>query len=243
MGSHMQMEMEMVIQLENVKKMYKAGGLDFWALKGLNLQISKGEMIAIVGKSGSGKSTLLNLLGGIDTPTDGKIIVNGVEINSLRENQLTRFRGENMGFVFQFFQLMPTLTVLENVLMPMDFSKRIPSSKKQARAMSLLVKVGMEAHAQKFPAALSGGEQQRVAIARALANDPDIIFADEPTGNLDSHTADDIFSVLKSLSDEGKSIIMVTHNIELAERCPRIIKISDGEIVEDSAKTRKKETA
>lgn len=224
---------EAVIKLENVKKMYTIGEKGFWALKGLNLQIEKGEFISIVGKSGSGKSTLLNLLGGIDSPTEGRIIVNGKEINGLGENQLSRFRGENIGFVFQFFQLMPTLTVLENVIMPMDFSKRIPASKRKERAKSLLVKVGMGSHIDKFPAALSGGEQQRVAIARALANDPDIIFADEPTGNLDSNTSEDIFKLLKALSADGKSIIMVTHNNELAERCGRTIRISDGRIIED----------
>lgn len=224
---------EAVIKLENVKKMYTIGEKGFWALKGLNLQIEKGEFIAIVGKSGSGKSTLLNLLGGIDSPTEGRIIVNGKEINGLGENQLSRFRGENIGFVFQFFQLMPTLTVLENVIMPMDFSKRIPASKRKERAKSLLVKVGMGSHIDKYPAALSGGEQQRVAIARALANDPDIIFADEPTGNLDSNTSEDIFKLLKALSADGKSIIMVTHNNELAERCGRTIRISDGRIIED----------
>ncbi len=223
-----------VIVLENVKKRYTVGEKDFWALRGLDLKINPGEFIAIVGKSGSGKSTLLNLLGGIDTPTEGRILVNDKEINLLKERQLSRFRGENIGFVFQFFQLMPTLTVLENVIMPMDFSKRIPSSKRRERAKALLVKVGMEAHIDKFPAALSGGEQQRVAIARALANDPDIIYADEPTGNLDSNTSEEIFTLLKSLTEEGKNVIMVTHNNELAERCKRIIRISDGQIIEDT---------
>lgn len=227
-------EKEVVIKLENVRKMYTIGEKGFWALKGLDLQIKKGEFIAIIGKSGSGKSTLLNLLGGIDSPTEGRIIVNSKEINSLGESQLSRFRGENIGFVFQFFQLMPTLTVLENVIMPMDFLKRIPASKRKERAKSLLSKVGMEAHADKFPSALSGGEQQRVAIARALANDPDIIFADEPTGNLDSNTSEDIFQLLKGLTADGKNVIMVTHNNELAERCGRTIKISDGRIIEDT---------
>jgi putative ABC transport system ATP-binding protein len=224
---------ETLIQLENVKKLYTLGEKGFWALKGVNLQITRGEFIAIVGKSGSGKSTLLNLLGGIDSPTEGRIIVNGKAINGLREDQLSRFRGENIGFVFQFFQLMPTLNALENVLMPMDFSKRIPASERRKRAINLLTKVGMESHADKFPSALSGGEQQRIAIARALANNPDIIFADEPTGNLDSNTSEDIFLLLKSLTDDGKNVIMVTHNQELAERCQRIIKLCDGQIIED----------
>lgn len=223
-----------VIKLENVKKMYTTGEQSFWALKGLNMHIEKGEFIAIVGKSGSGKSTLLNLLGGIDSPTEGRIIVNGKEISSLGENQLSRFRGNNIGFVFQFFQLMPTLSVLENVIMPMDFLQRIPALKRKERAKSLLEKVGMGAHSDKFPSALSGGEQQRVAIARALANDADIIFADEPTGNLDCNTSEDIFHLLKALTADGKNIIMVTHNNELAERCGRIIRISDGRITLDT---------
>lgn len=224
---------ETVIKLEHVKKMYTLGEKGFWALKGIDLEIAKGEFTAVVGKSGSGKSTLLNLLGGIDSPTEGRIIVNGNVINGLKENQLSRFRGENIGFVFQFFQLMPTLTALENVLMPMDFLKKIPASKRRERASLLLKKVGMEGHANKFPSSLSGGEQQRIAIARALANNPDIIFADEPTGNLDSNTSEEIFQLLKSLTDEGKNVIMVTHNNELAKRCKRTITISDGEITED----------
>lgn len=232
-------EKETVIKLEKVKKMYTIGEKGFWALKGVDLQIEKGEFIAIVGKSGSGKSTLLNLLGGIDSPSEGRILVNGKEINGLKENHLSRFRGENIGFVFQFFQLMPTLTVLENVIMPMDFSKKIPASKRAERAKTLLLKVGMGAHANKFPSALSGGEQQRIAIARAMANDPEIIFADEPTGNLDSNTSEDIFQLLKSLTVDGKNVIMVTHNNELAVRCGRTIKISDGLIIKD---THNKET-
>jgi len=222
-----------LIKLENVKKAYSVGKKEFLALKGIDLNINKGEFLAIVGKSGSGKSTLLNLLGGIDTPTEGSIIINGNELNGMKENQLSHFRSENIGFIFQFFQLMPTLTVLENVLMPMDFSNKIPSSKRREKAEMLLNKVKLISHADKFPSSLSGGEQQRVAIARALANDPDIIFADEPTGNLDSNTAEEIFILLKSITEEGKNVIMVTHNNELAERCNRIVKISDGQIVED----------
>lgn len=223
-----------VIELENVTKKYTLGEKSFLALQGVNLRMEKGECIAIVGKSGSGKSTLLNLLGGIDTPTEGRIMINGKEISGLGEKQLSRFRGENIGFVFQFFQLMPTLTVLENVIMPMDFTNRIPATQRKERAISLLTKVGMESHFHKFPSALSGGEQQRVAIARALANDPDIIFADEPTGNLDTHTSNAIFELLNSLTTDGKNVIMVTHNNELAERCGRTIKISDGRILEDT---------
>lgn len=222
-----------VLRVENVVKQYEIGEKGFLALKGVDLTVNKGEFLAIVGKSGSGKSTLLNLLGGIDKPTLGKIIINGNEISSMGENRLSRFRGENVGFVFQFFQLMPTLTVLENVMMPMDFSGKIPASERKERVLMLLSKVGVSNHAYKFPSALSGGEQQRVAIARALSNDPEIILADEPTGNLDSQTADDVFSLLENLTLEGKNVIMVTHNAELAEKCGRIIRIRDGLIVED----------
>lgn len=222
-----------IIKLKNVKKSYNIGGKEFWALKGINIDINRGELLAIVGKSGSGKSTLLNLLGGIDTPTEGSIVINDNELNGMKESQLSHFRSENIGFIFQFFQLMPTLTVLENVIMPMDFSNKISSSKRRERAEMLLSKVNIISHADKFPCSLSGGEQQRVAIARALANDPDIIFADEPTGNLDSNTTEDIFDLLKSITEGGKNVIMVTHNNELAERCNRIVRICDGQIVED----------
>lgn len=227
---------DVVIKMANVKKMYTIGENGFWALNGINLEMKKGEFIAIVGKSGSGKSTLLNILGGIDTPTEGSIVINGERIDRFSENQLCRFRGKNIGFVFQFFQLMPTLTVLENVIMPMDFINYDPTFIKRERAMTLLSKVGLESQADKFPSSLSGGEQQRVAIARALANDPDIIFADEPTGNLDSNTTEDIFNLLSSLADEGKCLIMVTHNNELSERCGRIVRLKDGCVIEDIQK-------
>lgn len=225
---------QQVIRIENVKKKYRIGDNLFWALKGVNLKVERGEFVAVVGKSGSGKSTLLNLLGGIDVPTEGEILINDTPINRLSERKLSRFRGDSIGFVFQFFQLMPTLTVLENVMMPMDFSNKIPASLRKERATSLLARVGMDSQADKFPSALSGGEQQRVAIARALSNDPDIIFADEPTGNLDSNTSKEIFLLLKSLSEDNKCVIMVTHNNELADLCDRIIRICDGLIVEDT---------
>jgi putative ABC transport system ATP-binding protein len=225
---------DVIITMNNVGKKYNMGENEYWALKGINLRVNKGDFIAIVGKSGSGKSTLLNLLGGIDKSTEGGIFINGREVNNLRENQLSRLRGESIGFVFQFFQLIPSLTVLENVIMPMDFYRKIPRSQRKERAEMLLAKVGILNQAGKFPATLSGGEQQRVAIARALANNPQIILADEPTGNLDSRTAEDVFNLLESLTSEGKNVIMVTHNDELAARCGRIIRIRDGMIIEDS---------
>jgi putative ABC transport system ATP-binding protein len=229
-----QTDTDITISVRRVRKLYKAAGDGYWALRGVDLEVSRGEFIAIVGKSGSGKSTLLNLLGGIDKQTEGTVVVGGKALGNMSENQLSRFRGQNIGFIFQFFQLMPTLTCLENVMLPMEFLKKINAAERRQRADGLLKKVGIFEQANKFPAALSGGEQQRVAIARALANDPAIIFADEPTGNLDSQTSEDIFCMLKALAKEGKSVVMVTHNDDLAARCDRIVRIRDGEIVSDS---------
>jgi putative ABC transport system ATP-binding protein len=229
---------EKIIAVREVRRKYELGEKGFWALKGVNLNIMQGEFIAIVGKSGSGKSTLLNLIGGLDRPTEGKISFDGKELNSFSENKLSRLRGENIGFIFQFFQLMPTLTVLENIMMPMEFSKNIPSSKRKVRAEQLLLEVGILDQADKFPSALSGGEQQRVGIARAMANDPKIILADEPTGNLDTQTTEEIFRLLETLVSEGKCVIMVTHNEDLAKRCDRLIRIQDGMIIEDALSDR-----
>ncbi len=222
-----------VIRVTNAGKTYGSGELGFEALKGVTADFSEGEFVAIAGKSGSGKSTLLHLIGGIDTPTKGSVVVAGNDLSHMDENHLSGFRRDNVGFVFQFFQLMPTLSVLENVVLPMDFSRRLSPSARRERALELLGKVGMYSHAGKFPASLSGGEQQRVAIARALANDPAILLADEPTGNLDSRTAEDVFLLLESLAAEGKLIVMVTHNEELAGRSSRRINIHDGRIVSD----------
>lgn len=222
-----------VIGVTNAGKTYGTGELGFEALKDVTIEFGEGEFVAIAGKSGSGKSTLLHLIGGIDTPTRGSVIIAGNDLSHMSENRLAKFRRDNVGFVFQFFQLMPTLTVLENVVLPMDFSRRMTTAARKARAEELLGKVGMYSHAGKFPASLSGGEQQRVAIARALANDPAILLADEPTGNLDSRTAEEVFVLLESLAAEGKSIVMVTHNEELAGRASRRINIRDGQIVSD----------
>lgn len=222
-----------MICAKSLGKIYRTGEVGYEALKSVTVDIDEGEFVSIVGKSGSGKSTLLHLLGGIDTATSGGITVAGNDLHRMDENRLSRFRRDNIGFVFQFFQLMPTLTVLENVILPMDFSRRMTPAKRRERALAMLDKVGMSSHKDKFPASLSGGEQQRVAIARALSNDPAIILADEPTGNLDSRTAEDVFLLLSSLAEEGKSIVMVTHNEELANRTTRRIYLQDGRIVSD----------
>ena len=227
-----------VIRIENVVKEYIIGEKGFLALKDVNLTVIKGELLAIVGKSGSGKSTLLNLLGGIDKPTTGKIIINENEISSMGENRLSRFRGENIGFVFQFFQLMPTLTVLENIIMPMDFLRKIPANKRKERALMLLSKVGVSDQAYKFPSSLSGGQQQRVAIARALSNDPKIILADEPTGNLDSRSTREVMKYFAHINNEvGTSILMVTHDTFAASYCNRAVLLKDGEFAVEIKKT------
>lgn len=223
-----------MIHTENLGKTYGTGSVGYEALKNVAVDIYEGELVSIVGKSGSGKSTLLHLLGGIDTATNGIVTVAGNDLHRMDENRLSGFRRDNVGFVFQFFQLMPTLTVLENVILPMDFSRRLRPKDRKEHAMKLLNDVGMRSHVDKFPSELSGGEQQRVAIARALANDPPILFADEPTGNLDSRTSEDVFELLSSLARQGKSIVMVTHNEELASRTTRKINIHDGQIVSDT---------
>ncbi|MFO0580581.1 MAG: ABC transporter ATP-binding protein [Polyangia bacterium] len=203
-------------------------------LRDIDLTIGAGQLVTLVGKSGSGKSTLLNLIGGIDRPTTGSVVVSDTALESLGEAQLARFRGHTIGFVFQFFQLLPTLTVLENVMLPMDFAGTIPIGGRQARALSLLERVGVAAHAGKLPAALSGGEQQRVAIARALANDPRIVLADEPTGNLDSATAKEVIGLLRALAADGKTVLVVTHDTDIAGLADRTLRIADGRVVADS---------
>lgn len=220
-----------MIQLEGITKVYRSKGRETSALKSINLEIATGEYIAIVGRSGSGKSTLLNLISGIDHPSDGAIKVNGELISQMNESQLASWRGRNIGIVFQFFQLIPTLTILENLRLAMEFVNVIPKSERKARAMKLLKEVGIEGHADKLPATLSGGEQQRAAIARAMANNPSIIIADEPTGNLDSKTAATIKAFFHSLSRKGKTIILVTHDIGATEGTDRIISLMDGEII------------
>ena len=222
-----------LIELRGVQKAYKTVAGDYLVLKGIDLSFQGGEFISIIGKSGSGKTTLLNMITGIDRPTSGEVWVNGTPLHQLSEGQMARWRGRNLGIVFQFFQLLPTLSILENILLAMDFAGKIPSAERKTRALYLLDLVGLADHAYKLPLALSGGQQQRVAIARALANDPPIIIADEPTGNLDSKTAESVFELFNQLVAQGKTIIIVTHDSGLAKRTHRTALIADGEIVNE----------
>jgi putative ABC transport system ATP-binding protein len=225
-----------LVELRRVEKVYTGAAGEFAALRGVSLQLERGELTAVVGKSGSGKSTLLNILTGIDRPTAGEVWVDGTPLHLLSEGQLAVWRGHEIGIVFQFFQLLPALSVVENVMLPMDFGNTFPR-RQHARAMQLLEQVGMSEHARKLPSALSGGQQQRVAIARALANDPPILVADEPTGNLDSQTAEAVFQLFAALARQGKTIVMVTHDPELARRATRILRIVDGRILREEQQT------
>jgi putative ABC transport system ATP-binding protein len=220
----------LILTLQDVSKEFQSKERKFIALKNINLTIEKGEYLAITGKSGSGKSTLLNMITGIDHPTSGIINFNGNSINKLSETKLAKWRGENIGIVFQFFQLIPTLTIKENLLLAMEFVNVIPKSDRLKRINDLLQQVGIAEHANKMPSSLSGGEQQRAAIARALANNPEIIVADEPTGNLDSKTADSINALFSSLANSGKTVIVVTHDKNSTAKYHRIVNLLDGEI-------------
>ncbi len=222
-----------LISLKDVVKTYDTGGVPFTALKGVSLEVNAGEFIGLIGKSGSGKTTLINMITGIDHPTSGTVDIGGAAVHGLNENRLAIWRGKTVGVVFQFFQLLPTLTVIENVMLPMDFCNVYRVEDRPEIAMGLLKQIEMADQAHKLPSALSGGQQQRVAIARALANDPPIIAADEPTGNLDSKTADAVFSAFEELVAGGKTIVMVTHDNDLASRVTRALHVADGEIVED----------
>jgi putative ABC transport system ATP-binding protein len=224
-----------LVDLRQVKKAYRMPAGDFYALKGIDLQIQAGEFLAVVGKSGAGKSTLINMITGIDRPTSGEVRVGPCAVHEMSEDQIAVWRGQNVGVVFQSFQLLPMLTCAQNVMLPMDFANRYRSLKeRRERALYLLEQVGIPEQADKLPSAVSGGQRQRVAIARALANDPMALAADEPTGNLDSKTADAVFGVFERLVDEGKTILMVTHDRELASRVGRVVQIADGEIVAEA---------
>ncbi len=222
-----------LITVSNVVKSYMTDSGEFTALKGVNLEVEAGEFVAVIGKSGSGKSTLSNMITGIDRPTTGEVWVDGTAVHGLNEGEMARWRGRNIGVIFQFFQLLPMLTVAQNIMLPMDFCKTYPKNERLERAKYLLDLVELGHTAEKFPTALSGGQQQRVAIARALANDPSILVADEPTGSLDSKTADSVFKLFEELVyKQNKTIFMVTHDNDLADRVSKVVTVSDGQIVE-----------
>ena len=219
-----------LIELRRVTKAYDVAAGKFLALKEVDMQVDAGEFVAVVGKSGSGKSTLINMITGIDNPTSGELLVASAAVHELDQEQLAVWRGKSVGIVFQFFQLLPTLTVAENIVLPMDFCNTYPSRERRERALSLLEKVGIAEQADKLPADLSGGQQQRAAIARALANDPPLIVADEPTGNLDSHTSDAVMQLFADLAAEGKTVVMVTHERDLTRYFTRSIMLVDGTV-------------
>jgi len=222
-----------LLEVHNLTKRYKTAAGETPALNSVQFSISQGEFVAVIGKSGAGKSTLVNLISGITQPTSGEIYFQQQPIHNLTEDEKALWRGKHLGIVFQFFQLLPSLNLIENITMPMDLCHSFPLRQQKARALHLLEQVGIVEHAYKHPAKISGGQQQRVAIARALANDPELIVADEPTGNLDSRTAAEIFDLFASLVDQGKTILVVTHDKEIKKYATRIIELVDGEIAGD----------
>jgi putative ABC transport system ATP-binding protein len=222
-----------LVQIKNVTKHFTSGEVDIPVLNGIDLTIRLGEFVAIVGPSGNGKSTLLNMVTGIDHPTSGDVIINNQSLNALNENQLAIWRAFHIGIIFQFFQLLPSLNLLQNTILPMDFLARLPRRERRQRAEELLHLVGLADQMYKLPSQVSGGQQQRAAIARALANDPPLIVADEPTGNLDVKTSEDVFNLFSHLVDQGKTLMMVTHNEQLACKVPRTIEIRNGYVVRD----------
>jgi putative ABC transport system ATP-binding protein len=226
-----------VIRVRDAVKTYDLAAGTFTALAGVSLDIDAGEFVAVVGKSGSGKTTLLNLLAGIDRPTGGEITVAGTDVHALSESRLAEWRGRTVGLVFQFFQLLPTLTVAENVMLPMEFANRVAPGERRDRTLELLARVGIEDQAGKVPASLSGGQQQRAAIARALANDPPVLLADEPTGNLDSATGIAVLDLFADLSREGRTVVIVTHERDVQQFATRRITLADGH-VQESAEVR-----
>ncbi len=223
-----------IIEVKNVVKRFPVGDEEITVLKGISTAVHQGEFVCIVGPSGNGKSTLLNMITGIDHPSEGEVIVTGQPVHTLSEDQLAAWRGEHLGIIFQFFQLLPALNLLQNVVLPMDFVKKLTPKQRRERAMHLLETVGLADQARKLPAQVSGGQQQRAAIARALANDPPLLVADEPTGNLDTQTSEDVFQLFGRLVDQGKTMVMVTHSRSLAARLPRTIEIRDGRIFSDT---------
>jgi len=226
---------EPIVQVCDLVKSYQVGDDEVTVLKGISFSAAQGEFISIVGPSGNGKSTLLNMITGIDRPNDGEVFVAGQEVTRMSEDALARWRGGNVGIIFQFFQMLPSLTLLNNVVLPMELAGKYPPKERRPRAMELLEMVGLADQAHKLPGAVSGGQQQRAAIARALANDPPLLVADEPTGNLDSAAARSVFGLFHKLAERGKTILMVTHDKELAAQVPRKIEILDGRIRLDQA--------
>jgi putative ABC transport system ATP-binding protein len=224
-----------LIDLRGVFKTYETGAGGVTVLKDINLQVQSGEFVSVVGPSGSGKSTLLNMITGIDRPTEGEVYIGGEAVHELSENQLAGWRGRNVGVIFQFFQLLPTLTALENVMLPMDFCNVYRRRERPEQAMHLLEQVDIAEHADKLPSALSGGEQQRAAIARAMANDPPLIVGDEPTGNLDTTTANEVFDLFESLVGQGKTLMVVTHDRSLSSRTERVLHLLDGRLHKDQS--------
>jgi putative ABC transport system ATP-binding protein len=224
--------MQPVVELRAASRSYPVAAGAFLALADVDLAIAAGELVAIVGKSGSGKSTLVNLIAGLDRPTAGRVRVAGTELAGLGESALAAWRGRHVGVVFQFFQLLPTLTIAENVALPIELARTLRAGEARARARDLLAQVGIADQADKLPAALSGGQQQRAAIARALANDPPLVIADEPTGNLDSQTADAVLALLAGLTRAGKTVVTVTHERDLARRADRVVTLADGKVVD-----------
>lgn len=224
-----------LVECRSISKLYVSAGEQFHALRDVSLDIGSSECVAVMGRSGSGKTTLINLLTGIDSPTSGEILVHGRAVHDMTQEQLAVWRGSTVGVVFQFFQLLPTLSVLENVMLPMDFCDTFPRALRRDRAMGLLERLGIPEQARKRPADLSGGQQQRAAIARALANDPPLLVADEPTGNLDSSTAHAVMGLLASLAEDGKTVLTVTHDREMDRYFTRTIALQDGAVVSDTA--------
>ena len=222
-----------IVEIKEVVKRFPVGDSEITILKGVSFQVQTGEFVSIVGPSGNGKSTLLNMITGIDRPSSGEIIVTGKLIHKMSEDRLAAWRGENVGIIFQFFQMLPALSLLQNVILPMDLSNKYKPKERRERAEHLLEIVGLDDQMQKLPSMVSGGQQQRAAIARALANDPPLLIADEPTGNLDSATSHDVFDLFAEVVSKGKTMLMVTHDKELAQRVPRVVEILDGKITRD----------
>lgn len=223
-----------LIKIDHLVKTYQTGAGPFDALRSINLVVGRGEYVGVIGKSGAGKTTLVNMISGVDSITAGQVFVNGTAVHTLNEDQLTKWRGTTIGVIYQSFNLLPMLSLRDNITLAMDFCGNYKRGESEARAMDLLDLVELKEHAHKPPAYISGGQKQRVAIARALANDPDLVLADEPTGRLDSVTSDTIFKVFDDLVSQGKTILMVSHERSLANRVDRVIELADGKIVSDN---------